>query len=50
MQQNLLNAQNELYNFDKDRYKSNLEDMFSAWKEFLAERREIIEDDNLNQQ
>jgi hypothetical protein len=31
---NLAAAQNDLYNFDLDRYKSNLNDMLAAWKDF----------------
>jgi competence protein ComGC len=33
-QKNLAAAQNDLYNFDKERYNSNLNDMLSAWKDF----------------
>ncbi len=42
-QQNLTAAQNELYNFDKDRYKSNLEDMYSAYKDFTEKTKELTE-------
>ena len=33
-QQDLADAQNSLYNFDKDAYKNNLNDMYSVWSEF----------------
>jgi hypothetical protein len=33
-QQNLSDAQNDLYNFDKERYQANLNEMLAAWKEF----------------
>ena len=48
-QQNLTTAQNELYNFDKDRYKANLEDMLNAWKDFQSKYKEILEDSNLTE-
>jgi hypothetical protein len=27
-------AQNDLYNFDKDAYKANLDEMLAAWQDF----------------
>ena len=42
-QQRLATAQNELYNFDKDRYKSNLEDMLSTYKEFKQKQMQLVE-------
>ena len=39
-QQNLANAQNDLYNFDKERYQANLNDMISAWKDFQSQYKE----------
>ena len=47
---NLASAQNDLYNFDKDRYQSNLDDMLSAWKEFQSEYKDIITDTALSEQ
>ena len=41
-EETLAKAQNDLYNFDKDAYKQNLEDMLSAWKEYLSKRKEIL--------
>lgn len=38
---NYANAMQDLYNFDLDRYKSNLEDMASAWQEFQEKYKEI---------
>jgi len=35
------NALNDLYNFDLDRYKGNLEEMLSAWEEFQEKYKEI---------
>ena len=35
------NAVNDLYNFDLDRYKSNLQDMLSAWEDFQEKYKEI---------
>lgn len=43
-------AQNDLYNFDKDRYNSNLEDILAAWKDFQSEYKEIIEDASLTEE
>jgi hypothetical protein len=44
---NLAQAQNDLYNFDKERYQSVLNDMLSAWKDFQSEYKEILEDTSL---
>ena len=49
-QANLAKAQNDLYNFDKERYKSNLNDMLSAWKDFQAEYIDIVSDISLSEQ
>lgn len=49
-QQDLAAVQNELYNFNKDAYKSNLEDMLSAWKDFQSKYKEIYFDTKLSQQ
>mgnify|MGYP003312761491 CR=1 FL=1 len=42
-QQNLAAAQNDLYNFDKDAYKANLEDILAAYKDYQDKRRELDE-------
>lgn len=44
---NLAKAKNELYNFDKDAYKSNLNDILTAWRDFQTEYAEIAEDNSL---
>ena len=38
----LAKLQNDLYNFDKQAYKDNLDDMFSAYKEYLSKQQEIL--------
>jgi hypothetical protein len=43
-EQKLAAAQNELYNFDLERYKSNLSDILSAWKQFQSEYQDIATD------
>ena len=49
-QGNLAKARNDLYNFDKERYQSNLNDMLSAWKEFQSEYKDILEDSSITEQ
>jgi len=49
-QANLATAQNDLYNFDKDRYKSNLDDMLAAWKDFQSEYKDIVIDTSLTEE
>ena len=49
-EQGLAAAQNDLYNFDKDRYQSNLDDMLSAWKDFQEEYKEIVTDVSLSEE
>jgi len=46
-QANLASAQNDLYNFDKERYQSNLDDMLSAWRDFQSEYKDILLDTSL---
>ena len=41
-------AVNDLYNFDKDKYKSNLQQMLSAWQEFQSEYTDIKTDMSLS--
>jgi hypothetical protein len=47
-EQKLAAAQNELYNFDLERYKSNLSDILSAWKQFQSEYQDIATDMSLS--
>ena len=47
---NLAAAQNDLYNFDKDHYKSNLDDILSAWKDFQQEYKDIVLDTSLTEE
>ena len=49
-QANLAQAQNDLYNFDKERYQSNLDDMLSAWRDFQSDYKDIILDTSLTEQ
>lgn len=49
-QANLAQAQNDLYNFDKERYQSNLDDMLSAWRDFQSDYKDILEDTSLAEQ
>jgi hypothetical protein len=49
-EQGLATAQNDLYNFDKDRYQSNLDDMLSAWQEFQERYKEIVTDVSLSEE
>jgi len=46
----LARLQNELYNFDKNAYQKNLEDMLSAWKEFQNRYKEIVLDTSLSEE
>ena len=41
-------AVNDLYNFDKDKYKSNLQQMLAAWQEFQSEYTDIKTDMSLS--
>lgn len=43
-QQELADAQNSLYNFDKDAYKNNLNDMYSTWNEFQEKIAQAYKD------
>ena len=47
---NLAQAQNDLYNFDKDRYQSNLDDMLAAWRDFQSEYKDILMDTSLTEE
>ena len=41
-------AVNDLYNFDKDKYRDNLQQMLSAWQEFQSEYKDIKTDMSLS--
>lgn len=43
-QQELLEAQNSLYNLDKDKYKSNLDEIYSTYSEFQQKLLELYSD------
>ena len=49
-QQNLLEAQNNLYKMDKQQYQNNLNDMLSIWKEFQSQYIDILNDTNLTEE
>lgn len=46
----LAKAQNDLYNFDKDAYRKNLDDMLSAWKDFQSQYKDIVLDTSLTEE
>lgn len=48
-QQKLLDAQNDLYNFDKDQYMSNLNDMQNAYQEYIDKMTEIATNQSLSE-
>jgi TP901 family phage tail tape measure protein len=43
-QQELLEAQNSLYNLDKDKYKSNLDEIYSTYSEFQQKLLDLYSD------
>lgn len=47
-QQELADAQNQLYNLDKDQYQSNLNDMMSYYSEFTEKYKELMLDTTLS--
>ena len=49
-QANLAQVQNDLYNFDKERYQSNLNDILAAWKDFQSEYKDILEDTSFSEE
>lgn len=49
-QDQLAKAQNDLYNFDKEAYRNNLNDMLSAWKDFQSRYKEIVLDTSLTEE
>jgi hypothetical protein len=46
----LAKAYNDLYNFDLDHYKSNLDDILAAWKDFQDEYKDIVLDTSLTEE
>lgn len=49
-EQGLISAQNELYNFDKQRYQNNLQEMLSAWRDFQQKYKDIVTDTSLTEE
>ena len=47
-QQELADAQNQLYNLDKDQYQSNLNDMMSYYAEFTDKYKELMLDTTIS--
>jgi hypothetical protein len=47
-QKELAEAQNSLYNFDKDRYQENLNEIYSTYSEFQEKLKELYEDTALS--
>lgn len=47
--QKLADAQNNLYNFDKDQYSQNLSDMYSIYEEYMNKMKEIATNQNLDE-
>lgn len=49
-EQKLTDAQNSLYNFDKDQYSQNLSDMYSIYEEYINKMKEIATNQNLDEE
>lgn len=49
-EQKLADAQNSLYNFDKDQYSQNLSDMYSIYEEYINKMKEIATNQNLDEE
>ena len=49
-QQDLEEAQNKLYNLDKDEYRSNNEEILKLWQEYMDRRQEIAMDYTLDEE
>ena len=49
-QEALAKAQNELFNFDTQKYKDNLKEVSEAWKEYQEKVRSILQDEALSEQ
>ncbi len=47
-QQELQDAQNDLYNFDKNQYQQNLDDLYSIYEEFQDKLKELYLDPTLD--
>jgi hypothetical protein len=49
-QEALAAAQNDLYNFDKEQYQSNVDEVLAAWQDFQSEYKDIITDLSLTEE
>ena len=49
-QRRLAQLNNDLYNFDKERYNSNLSDALQAWKDFQSQYKAIMSDMSKSQE
>lgn len=49
-QQKLADAQNSLYNFDKDQYSANLSEMYSIYTEYMSKLQEVATDQSLSEE
>lgn len=49
-QQELADAQNDLYNFDKDEYNSNLNDIYNLYQDYNSRVAEIASDNTLTEE
>ena len=49
-QRKLAQLNNDLYNFDKERYNSNLSDALQAWKDFQSQYKAIMSDMSKSQE
>lgn len=49
-QQELADTQNDLYNFDKDAYQKNLDDLVQMWKDYRDKEEEIRQDSSLSEE
>lgn len=47
-QKELLDAQNDLYNFDKNQYQQNLDDLYSIYEEFQEKLKELYLDPTID--
>ena len=50
MESQLSSALNDLYNFDKENYMQNLDDMLAAWKDFQSQYKEILLDTSFSEE
>lgn len=49
-QQELADTQNDLYNFDKDAYQKNLDDLVQMWKDYRDKEEAIRQDSSLSEE